>query len=71
MATAIWMAVQPRLRRSKAQEVLLHEIMHALTHPTLCGGDKFTDEEFVTGVTPILLQVLQENPGLLSYLAQP
>lgn len=65
------LAVQPRLRKTKAQEVLLHEIVHALTHPTLCGSGKFTDEEFVTGVTPLLLQVLKENPGLLSYLIQP
>ena len=61
-------AVQPRLRKTKAQEVLLHEIMHALTHPTLCGSGKFTDEEFVTGVTPLLLQVLKDNPDLLEYL---
>ncbi len=64
------LAVQPRLRRTKAQEVLLHEIMHALTHPTLCGGGQFTDEEFVTGVTPLLLQVLKDNPDLISYLTQ-
>ena len=62
------LAVQPSLRRSKAQEVLLHELMHALTHPTLCSAEKFTDEEFVTGVTPLLLQVIQENPDLLEYL---
>lgn len=62
------LAVAPRLRKTKAQEVLLHEILHALTHPTLCSAEKFTDEEFVTGMTPILLQVLKENPDLLTYL---
>lgn len=62
------LAVAPRLRKTKAQEVLLHEILHAITHPTLCSAEKFTDEEFVTGMTPILLQVLKENPDLLTYL---
>ena len=62
------LAVQPRLRKTKAQEVLLHEIMHALTHPTLCSARKFTDEDFVTGVTPLLLQTLKDNPDLIEYL---
>jgi hypothetical protein len=62
--------VKKRLRKSKAQEILLHEILHACTHPSLNGDKPYKDEEFVDGVTPTLLQVLQENPKLLEYLTR-
>lgn len=62
--------VRKRLRKSKAQEILLHECLHACTHPTLNGNKKYTDEDFVEGVAPVLLQVLQDNPELLEYLTQ-
>lgn len=62
--------VKKRLRKSKAQEILLHEILHACTHPSLNGDKPYKDEEFVDGVTPTLLQVLQDNPELLEYLTQ-
>ena len=56
--------VKRGLKRSLAQDALLHEVLHACVHP-----DTPTEEEgFVTGVTPRLLQVLQDNPGLLLYL---
>jgi hypothetical protein len=62
----IW--VKKRLRKSKAQEILLHEVLHACTHPSLNGNKKYQDEDFVDGVAPTLLQVMQENPDLLTYL---
>lgn len=65
---ALVIAVRPRLRRSKAQEILLHEVMHACTHPSLNGTKRYQDEDFVDGVTPTLLAVMQDNPELISYL---
>lgn len=62
--------VKNRLRKSKAQEILLHEVLHACTHPSLNGDKPYKDEEFVDGVAPTLLQVLQDNPELLAYLTQ-
>ena len=62
--------VKKRLRKSKAQEILLHETLHACTHPSLNGDKPYKDEEFVDGVAPVLLQVLQDNPKLLEYLSQ-
>ena len=62
--------VKPRLRLQKSREILVHELLHACTHPSLNGDDRHTDEEFVTGVTPVLLQVLQDNPDLLEYLTK-
>jgi hypothetical protein len=32
------------------------------------GDKKYTDEDFVTAVAPMLLEVLRDNPGLLEYL---
>lgn len=67
-ALEIW--VRQRLKRSKASEVLLHECLHATTHPVLIQGGKYDDEEFITSIAPVLLQVLQDNPELVEYLAQ-
>ena len=62
----IW--IRQKLRRSKAREILLHEVLHACTHPWIVQGGKFEDEEFVTAVAPVLLLVLQDNPELVEYL---
>lgn len=62
--------VKQRLKKSKAKEILVHELLHACTHPSFLGNEKMTDEDFVTAVAPVLLQVIQENPDLLAYLTQ-
>ena len=62
--------VQERLRKSKAQEVLLHEVVHACTYPSMADVQNKTDEEFVDVVSPLLLQVLQDNPDLIEYLTK-
>jgi hypothetical protein len=62
--------VRERLRRSKVQEILLHEILHACTYPNLNSEEKMTDEAFVNGVSPLLLQVLRENPHLVKFLTE-
>ena len=64
----IW--VKQRLRKSKAQEILLHEILHALILQALDTEEKHDDEAFVVVVAPLLLQVIQDNPDLLAYLTQ-
>ena len=58
------------LRKSKAKEFLLHEILHACTYPSFNGNTKMTDEDFVTAVAPVLLQVMTDNPELVEYLTQ-
>jgi len=65
----VTISVQERLRKSKAQEVLLHECLHAASYPTL-NDQTVSDEKFVDGLTPTLLQVLKDNPELLEYLTQ-
>ena len=60
--------VRQRLPRSKAQETLTHELLHACTHPSLNGNEHLSDEQFVEGVAPVLLQVIRDNPDLLDYL---
>lgn len=62
--------VKKRLRKSKAREILLHEVLHACTHPSLNGNKSYKDEDFVDGVSPALLQVLQENPEFVEYLTR-
>ena len=62
----IW--VRQRLKKAKAQETLVHELLHACTHPSVNGDKRHTDEQFVEAVAPVLLQVLQDNPELVEYL---
>jgi hypothetical protein len=57
--------VKRGLKRSLAQDALLHEVLHACVHPDM----PHEEEEFVTSVTPRLLQVMQDNPELIAFLA--
>jgi len=59
---ALLVTVVERLRRSKVQEIALHEFLHTLL------PEFKADEEMVTALAPRLLQLLQENPGLVAYL---
>ena len=57
------------LPRAKKQEVLLHEIWHAVHYIAGVGDDKpRTDEEWIVAITPTSLHVIRENPDLLEYL---
>jgi hypothetical protein len=64
----IW--IIQRLKRSKAQEILVHELLHACGDISEVPGNVFDEENFVTATAPVLLQVLQENPSLVEYLTQ-
>jgi hypothetical protein len=62
----IW--VRQRLKKSKAAEILLHETLHAILHSVCNGESKNEEEDFVEAASPVLLQVLQDNPQLVEYL---
>lgn len=72
----IFMRLLPGATEGNYQEVLLHEVTHAawaethLTHMTgLLVKDETELEEAVIGVqSPMMLFVLQQNPGLVAYL---
>ena len=57
------------LKLSVAQETLLHELLHACTYPSQVETT-LTDEQFVEAISPVFLQVMQENPKLVEYLTQ-
>jgi hypothetical protein len=64
----IW--VRQRLRKSKAREILVHELMHAGLHSVTNGPSRNEEEDFVEALSPVLLQVLQDNPELVEYLTK-
>ena len=68
--TPLQLFIRKRLRKSKAKEICLHEVLHTCTYPMLADEKKHTEEEFIEAVTPVLLQVIQDNPELLEYLTQ-
>ncbi len=49
---------------------LLHEIQHVLLG-TETSDEEITNHEFIYKLSPKLLQVLQDNPELYSYLTAP
>lgn len=67
-ALQIW--IKERLRRSKAQEILLHELLHAIVLQALDTTKKHDDESYVVVTAPILLQVFHDNPELVEYLTR-
>ena len=65
----IW--VKQRLRKSKAQEILLHEVLHVASSGLVKNGkDQYDEESFVSALAPVVLSTLQDNPGLVEYLTR-
>lgn len=62
----IWL--RKRLRASKLREILLHEVLHACTHPLLNGNKKFSDEDWVSDLSVRMLGVLRDNQELTEFL---
>jgi hypothetical protein len=63
--TEVW--VERGLKRQKKQEYMLHEIIHGLLC-TFPFDDDEIEEKVVTFLAPALMQLLQDNPELISYL---
>ena len=59
--------IRDRLRKSKSQEVLLHETLHTAVN-SFFEGKTLDEEEWVSHLSPILLQIIKDNPDLISYL---
>lgn len=66
----VQISIRKRLHLQKAMEVLVHEILHGCTYPSMAAVSNKTDEDFVDVTAPMLLQVLKDNPDLLAYLTQ-
>jgi hypothetical protein len=60
--------IRKGIRRTKAQETLLHEVLHACADPSSLKKEAQVEEDFVNILSPHLLQVMQDNPDLMAYL---
>ena len=69
-ATTLQIWVRQRLRKSKAQEILLHETFHAMVLQALGCERPYTDEEYITVMAPLMLQVIQNNPDWVEYIRE-
>jgi len=66
-ASRIW--VNPHAASTFQRETLLHEIMHACQAVAALPNDETVKgEEFVTRLSPILLDTLARNAGLVEFL---
>ena len=63
----IWL--QRGMKRSKTQEILLHEVLHACGYPAMSGAEGQSEESIVDAIAPMLLGVMQKNPSLVAYLS--
>jgi hypothetical protein len=51
---------------------LLHEIMHAVAAQAGYNGlGKFSEERWISAVSPLLLDTLTRNPAVVAYLLDP
>jgi hypothetical protein len=68
----IWLRADPTSDEDSLRMTLMHEVLHCCTQATRL--DKYLKEvedpeEFIVGqVSPVLLQVMNDNPGLMAYL---
>jgi len=61
--------INPHAAEQFQREALLHEVTHAAQFVAgLPNEGQIQGEEFVTRVTPVLLDTLMRNPGLREYL---
>lgn len=64
---AIW--INPHAAAGFQREALLHEVMHACQFTAgLPNMGPVTGEDFITRVSPLLLDALDRSPGLRAYL---
>jgi hypothetical protein len=50
------------------QDTLLHEILHAVISNCPVFHDSTTEESLIRSVTPYLLTVLKDNPGVVEFM---
>jgi hypothetical protein len=65
--TMLQFAIRRLVRRSLVQETLLHEVLHACSYPTFADVTE-EHEKLIEAISPVLLQVIQDNPDLIDYL---
>lgn len=60
------LTVRSGLKRSRAQETAIHELLHTCTDGTDVAID--IEEKLVGMIAPKLLQIIKDNPELMEYL---
>jgi hypothetical protein len=62
--------LRPGMHRDYEAEVVVHEVLHALTALTGIISDLGEDQEekFVERLAPVVLDTMRRNPDLLDYL---
>ena len=61
--------VDGTISEQSQQEVLLHELLHAIIDTTaIRGQEKDEEEKLVAALSPPLLQLLRSNPTLVGFL---
>jgi hypothetical protein len=57
--------IRPNLSSGEYRDTLLHEVQHAAAHfAGIQADEKLSEEEWISRITPVLLDVLCRNPKL-------
>lgn len=60
-------AIREGLSEDQTSDTLLHEVLHAVFLATGLNGED-REEELIERLTPMLLQVIRDNPDLIQTL---
>lgn len=64
-------AIADDLGPDQTRDTLLHECLHGLCRVVNLIPDGRQEERVVSGLTPVLLDALRRNPGLVAFLVAP
>lgn len=60
--------IEPDQKGNFLRDTLLHEVLHACLFAAAGGMTTDEEERLVASLTPVLLDTLRRNPGLLAFL---
>lgn len=63
--------LNPEQADGQLRDTVLHEVLHTVTTIASLELSGKEEEEFVSRISPILLDVLRRNPALVEYLTAP
>lgn len=60
--------IRPGASASKQRETMMHEVLHTVCFVSGLSHELDAEEGLVRRLTPVLLQVIRDNPELVEYL---
>lgn len=62
--------INDQVAKSQQRDTLLHELLHAAINETHLKFGEDAEEEVIRVMTPLLLQIIRENPKVVRWLRE-